>query len=129
MSKVSEWESESCESSESSERSERVWEWLLSIDMKTKVVQHVERESEWQNETVNELENERVWECERALECDFSALTWKQKLFSMSRESEWECENFESFESFESFPGSQTFRRSDIFYNIVFPLIVHPIAY
>ena len=34
---------ECSESSESSE-SERVWEWLLSIDMKTKVVQHVERE-------------------------------------------------------------------------------------
>ena len=41
----SEWEGESCESSES----ERVWEWLLSIDMKTKVVQHAESErlKEW----------------------------------------------------------------------------------
>ena len=55
MSRVSEWESESCESSKSSEssesnessessessESERVWEWLLSLDMKTKVIQHV----------------------------------------------------------------------------------------
>ena len=29
-------------------------EWHLSLDMKTKVVQHVERESEWENERVRE---------------------------------------------------------------------------
>ena len=33
-------------------------QWLLSLDMKTKVVQHVERE--W----MREWESERVWECE-----------------------------------------------------------------
>ena len=57
MSRESEWDSESCESSESSEsskssESQRVWEWLLSIDMKIKVVQHVKREwmRDWKRE-------------------------------------------------------------------------------
>ena len=39
-------------------------QWLLSLDMKTKVVQHVERE--W----MREWESVRVWECE-------SARVWK----------------------------------------------------
>ena len=66
MLRVSEWEIESCESSENSEssESERVWEWLLSIDMKTKVVQHVE--SEWMRDCksvrVRKSESEKVWE-------------------------------------------------------------------
>ena len=34
---------------------------LLSMDMKTKLVQHVK---EWLNETLKECESVRVWECE-----------------------------------------------------------------
>ena len=74
MLRVSEWESESSKSSESSEssESERVWEWLLSIDLKTKVVQHVKRDwmRDWmsvtvrksKSEIVRESESEKVWE-------------------------------------------------------------------
>ena len=59
---------------------------LLSINMKTKVVQHVK------SERLKECESERVWECES----DFWAYRWKQKLFSMSRESEWESKTLEN---------------------------------
>ena len=55
-------------------------EWHLSIDIKTKVVQHAE--SEWMR--VRHWESEIVWEWES----DFWA--WKQKLFSMTRVCEWE---------------------------------------
>ena len=45
---------------------ERVREWLLSIDIKTKVVQHVESDwmREWKSERVRACESESVWEWE-----------------------------------------------------------------
>ena len=43
----------------------KVREWLLSIDMKTKVVQHVE--SEWMREWKSESETMREWESERGV--------------------------------------------------------------
>ena len=64
MSRVTECESERvCES-----ESVRVWEWLLSIEMKTKVVQHVKSDSMrdwvWEWERVRQWESERKWEWE-----------------------------------------------------------------
>ena len=56
-------------------------QWLLSIDMKTKVVQHVESEwmREWKSERVKELESERMRECERVIW--FPAFVWHSDIF------------------------------------------------
>ena len=45
----------------------RVWEWLLSIEMKTKVVQHVKSDSmrDWKSVRVRKSEIVREWDSER----------------------------------------------------------------
>ena len=67
--RVKEWESESV----------KVREWLLSIDMKTKFVQHVE--SEWMREWESERERVREREWEREWEFWFPAFVWHSDIF------------------------------------------------
>ena len=53
-------------------------EWHLSLDMKTKVVQHIKREwmRECESARVWECESVRVWECEIVRVWDSESVIW-----------------------------------------------------
>ena len=106
MSRESEWENErmrECESARVWEwESVKVREWLLSIDMKTKVVQHVERE--WMREWERVRVWEWVWECEsvRVRECESERVTFehRHKNKSCSACPEWVNERVQVLQVF-----------------------------
>ena len=93
----------------------KMWEWLLSIDMKTKVVQHVQRVNERvqvckslqpcnldMKSIIRHVDRLKEWESVRVfspINSDFWAWTWKQKLFSMLRVTDCESDRVREWES------------------------------
>ena len=106
------WKSVRVRNSES--ESERVCEWLLSIDMKTKVVQHVE--SEWMREWNSESVIMRHWESVRVREWLLSR-DMKTKVIQYD-ESEWMTE----LETVREWSGSQLLSDVQTFFSWESPL-------
>ena len=90
-------------------------QWLLCIDMKTKVVQHVE--SEWMREWKSESETLREWESVRMRECESERVTFEHRHENKSCSvwREWvnervrDCETVREWENerVREWPGSQ----------------------
>ena len=76
-------------------------QWVLSIDMKTKIVQHVERE--W----MREWESARVWECEsvRVRECESERVTFEPRHENKScsachKDQTWQPDNVTTWQPY-----------------------------